>query len=63
MGLLAKSTRGFGKLRVNGLNRVPNPPTRMRAFILILLSLEEISDLKPERERERERESWGQAEL
>ena len=33
MGLLAKSTSGFGKLRVSGLKRVPNPPTRMSAFI------------------------------
>jgi len=35
MGLLAKSTSGFGTLRVKGLKRVPNPPTRMRAFILL----------------------------
>lgn len=37
MGLLAKSTRGLGKLRVNGLNLVPNPPTRIKAFIVISL--------------------------
>ena len=35
MGLLAKSTSGLGILRVKGLNRVPNPPTRISAFMLI----------------------------
>lgn len=35
MGLLAKSTSGFGTLRVKGRSRVPNPPTRISAFILI----------------------------
>jgi hypothetical protein len=35
MGLLAKSTRGLGTLSVNGLNLVPNPPTRINAFILM----------------------------
>ncbi len=34
IGLLANSTRGFGLDSVNGLNRVPYPPTRMSAFIL-----------------------------
>lgn len=36
MGLLAKSTNGFGMLRVNGLNRVPKPPTRISAFMVII---------------------------
>jgi len=35
MGLLAKSTRGLGTLSVNGLNLVPNPPTRINAFIVM----------------------------
>lgn len=34
IGLLANSTSGFGTLRVSGLSRVPNPPTRISAFIL-----------------------------
>lgn len=36
MGLLANSTMGFGTLRVNGLSRVPNPPTRISAFMSII---------------------------
>jgi hypothetical protein len=34
MGLLAKSTSGFGTEKVRGLSLVPNPPTRINAFIL-----------------------------
>ncbi|EGW08928.1 hypothetical protein I79_006646 [Cricetulus griseus] len=33
MGLLQKSTSGFGVLSVSGRKRVPYPPTRIRAFI------------------------------
>ena len=33
MGLLAKSTSGFGTLSVSGRRRVPKPPTRIKAFI------------------------------
>jgi hypothetical protein len=33
MGLLAKSTRGLGTLSVSGLSRVPNPPTKIKAFM------------------------------
>lgn len=36
MGLFAKSTRGFGTLNVSGRSRVPNPPTRMSAFMVII---------------------------
>ena len=31
--LLAKGTIGFGTERVSGRRRVPNPPTRINAFI------------------------------
>ena len=34
IGLLQNSTRGFGFDRVSGRNRVPQPPTSIRAFIL-----------------------------
>ena len=34
MGLLAKSTKGFGKLRVRGRRRVPKPPTNINAFMI-----------------------------
>ena len=34
MGLLAKSTRGLGTLSVSGLSRVPNPPTKIKAFMV-----------------------------
>lgn len=33
MGLLPNSTSGLGRERVSGLNRVPKPPTRIKAFI------------------------------
>lgn len=33
MGLLQNSTNGLGLERVKGLNRVPYPPTRIRAFM------------------------------
>ena len=39
IGLFAKSTRGLGTERVSGLSLVPNPPTRMMAFISLSLSL------------------------
>lgn len=35
IGLLQNSTSGLGTLRVSGRSRVPNPPTRIRAFMLI----------------------------
>lgn len=35
MGLLAKSTIGLGTVSVSGLSRVPYPPTRMSAFMLL----------------------------
>lgn len=31
--MLPNSTSGLGRERVSGLNRVPNPPTRIKAFI------------------------------
>jgi hypothetical protein len=34
MGLLQKSTRGLGTVRVKGLSLVPKPPTRMIALRL-----------------------------
>jgi hypothetical protein len=34
IGIFANSTNGFGLLKVNGLSRVPNPPTRIKAFIV-----------------------------
>jgi hypothetical protein len=34
MGLLAKSTSGLGTLRVSGRSLVPNPPTRIKAFMV-----------------------------
>jgi hypothetical protein len=34
MGLFANSTKGFGHVNVSGLSRVPNPPTRIKAFIV-----------------------------
>jgi hypothetical protein len=40
IGLLAKSTRGLGTLRVRGLSLVPKPPTRIKAFILLELLLQ-----------------------
>lgn len=40
MGLLAKSISGLGELRVKGLNRVPKPPTRINAFMLIPFTAE-----------------------
>lgn len=33
MGLLQKSTNGFGVLSVSGRNRVPYPPTKISAFM------------------------------
>lgn len=33
MGLFPNSTSGLGRERVSGLNRVPKPPTRIKAFI------------------------------
>jgi len=54
MGLLAKSTRGLGKLRVNGLNLVPNPPTRIKAFIVISLLIScEIIKLESDQDKPR----------
>merc|ERR550519_2585418 len=34
IGLFANSTRGFGFVSVSGLNRVPYPPTRIKAFMI-----------------------------
>lgn len=34
MGLLAKSTRGFGTLKVSGRSLVPKPPTNIKAFMM-----------------------------
>ena len=35
MGWLANGTSGFGTVSVSGRRRVPNPPTRINAFILL----------------------------
>lgn len=40
MGLFPKSTSGLGMLKVSGLNLVPNPPTRIRAFNYEIWNLE-----------------------
>ncbi len=37
IGLFPNSTKGFGSESVNGRSRVPNPPTRIRAFIWCIL--------------------------
>jgi hypothetical protein len=34
MGLLQNSTQGFGTLSVSGRKRVPNPPTKISAFMM-----------------------------
>lgn len=34
MGIFANGTRGLGNDSVSGLNRVPNPPTRINAFMV-----------------------------
>jgi hypothetical protein len=47
MGLLAKSTRGLGTLNVSGLSRVPNPPTKIKAFMVRV----EISSQQPQQSK------------
>lgn len=44
MGRFANSTSGFGTLKVRGRRRVPYPPTRMSAFMDMLLEEEEGED-------------------
>lgn len=43
IGLPQKGTRGFGREIVRGLNRVPNPPTKIKAFIIIKWIKQKIS--------------------
>jgi hypothetical protein len=45
MGLLQKSTRGLGTVRVKGLSLVPKPPTRM---IALRLAEDMVTDVKGE---------------
>lgn len=53
MGLLQNSTRGLGTVSVNGLRRVPKPPTKIRAFkapdCAVLLVMVLIAGLKKSR--------------
>lgn len=56
MGLLQNSTRGLGTVSVNGLRRVPKPPTKIRAFkapdCAVLLVMVLIAGLRSEEEQD-----------
>jgi hypothetical protein len=44
-GFVAKIDEGLGTLSVNGRRRVPKPPTRMSAFMVVVLLLTQLPTL------------------
>lgn len=61
IGMLAKGTSGLGSESVSGRSRVPKPPTRINAFIPILVCSRVLCGLQNGERREIGRKSHGRA--